>query len=73
MDLRKGFDRLSRLFLWTAWTIFLIVGITSESAARFGENLVYMLFFTGGFMLLCKGVAWVYSGFVGQGTKDQTP
>lgn len=63
MDIRKGFDRLSKAFLALTWIIFLAVGIANGEPARFGENLVYMLVFTVFFMLICKGIAWVYNGF----------
>jgi hypothetical protein len=65
MNIRTGFDRLSKLLLALLWALFLLVFFVDgmPNPAEFGESLVYMLVFTVAYMLFCKAVAWVYNGF----------
>lgn len=59
----SGFKRLSRGFLLACWAVFLAIHVADGRAAIFGENLVYMLVFTVGYMLFCMLVAWIARGF----------
>ena len=63
MDIRKGFDRFSRVLLALIWIIFFAVAVATGDPVWFGTTLVYMLLFTVFFMVACKGIAWVYNGF----------
>lgn len=64
MNFRQGFSRLAWAIIVLAWAIWGISAIVNgKEAFRIGEELVYGLLWTVGFMLFCKGVAWVFNGF----------
>lgn len=65
MDIRKGFDRLSKALLALIWVVFTTIAIRGGSLAHFGESMAYLLIFTAAYIAFCKLVAWVYNGFAG--------
>jgi hypothetical protein len=61
----QGFKRVRWAFLGISWAIFILSHIGMEaSAAKWGENSVYMLFFTGGVVLFARACIWVVRGFI---------
>lgn len=65
LDIERGFRRIRWTFLGLAWAFFVIVHAKGNfSAFEWGENAVYMLFFTGGCVLVARLVLWVFRGFI---------
>jgi uncharacterized protein YybS (DUF2232 family) len=65
INIRSGFRRLSIGFIVFAWFMWLLIVIfdSQPNAAQLGAQLFYGLVMTVGYMLVCKGIAWVFNGF----------
>lgn len=62
----KGFERVRWAFLGVSWALFVIAHIgMGAGAAKWGENMVYMLFFTGGSVVFARLSIWIVRGFIG--------
>lgn len=64
MNIRQGSQRLSAVLLGIIWVVWLVAA--SNSLAKLGESIPYLLAFTGCYLAFCKAVAWVYNGFAGK-------
>ena len=64
-----GFTRLGWSFVGFCWLIFFAAHWQS-SPAEWGEHSVYMLFFTGGLVLLGRLCRWIVRGFIGGAQKQ---
>jgi hypothetical protein len=67
-----GFKRIRWAFLGVSWAVFIASHIGMDaSASKWGENSVYMLFFTGGVVIFARLCIWVVRGFF-KAPKTQT-
>lgn len=66
MNWHVGFRRLGWAFVGFCWVAFVVANLQS-TPAEWGEHSVYMLFFTGGLVLLGRVLRWIVRGFFDRG------